>query len=354
MTISTIINTKEYTGDGSTTSFSFPYLFFSENHINVYVNGVITNYYSVSGVGNESGGSIIFNTAPASLAEIIIQRVVPYNQETDFENFDGNPADVTEKQFDLIVMQTQQLAELVDRAIKVPVGATAPDAIQLLETATDAAEEAATGAAAAQTAAELAQTAAETAQSGAETAEANAAALAAAASVGNLNVLTEAVAVSGDYLAFADQSDSGAGKKDTILDIVGSTLLDEDDMFSNSALQAPTQQSVKAYVDTYVNAIGSIGGGIQDIDLDLGRSISATVDTSTTTFTFSNPKATGNEDIFTIHLTNGGSQTVNWPASVDWVGGLAPTLTASGVDELAFKTIDGGTTWVGLVALDVK
>lgn len=107
-------------------------------------------------------------------------------------------------------------------------------------------------------------------------------------------------------------------------------------------------------IDTTVNAIGSIGGGTQDIDLDLGRSVSGTVDTSTTTFTFSNPKATGNEDIFTLRLTNGGSQTINWPASVDWVGGIAPTLTASGVDELTFKTIDGGTIWVGLVALDVK
>lgn len=109
-----------------------------------------------------------------------------------------------------------------------------------------------------------------------------------------------------------------------------------------------------AKVDTTVNAIGSIGGGTQDIDLSLGRSVSGTVDTSTTTFTFSNPKATGNEDIFTFRVTNGGSQTVNWPASVDWVGGTAPTLTTSGVDELTFKTIDGGTTWVGLAALDVK
>lgn len=107
-------------------------------------------------------------------------------------------------------------------------------------------------------------------------------------------------------------------------------------------------------INTSVNAIGSIGGGTQDIDLDLGRSVSGTVDTSTTTFTFSNPKTTGNEDIFTLRLTNGGSQTVNWPASVGWAGGTAPSLTTSGVDELVFKTIDGGTSWVGLAVLDVQ
>ena len=103
------------------------------------------------------------------------------------------------------------------------------------------------------------------------------------------------------------------------------------------------------------NAIGSIGGGTQDIDLTSGNHVIATVDTSTTTFTFSNPTASDEFCGFTLTLTNGGSQTVNWPASVDWEGGTAPTLTASGVDILVFVTSDGGTTWYGGVfALDAQ
>lgn len=97
-----------------------------------------------------------------------------------------------------------------------------------------------------------------------------------------------------------------------------------------------------------VNAIGSVGGGTQDIDLTLGRTVTATIDTSTTTFTFSNPFS--GADAFDVYLTNGGSQTINWPASVDWAGGAAPTLTSSGVDHLVFTTPDGGTTWYGYVA----
>ncbi|MDP6587158.1 MAG: hypothetical protein QF535_21070 [Anaerolineales bacterium] len=95
------------------------------------------------------------------------------------------------------------------------------------------------------------------------------------------------------------------------------------------------------------NAIGSIGGGTQDIDLTLGNSVSGTVDTSTTTFTFSNPTASDELCIFSLVLTNGGSQTVNFPASVDWEGGTAPTLTTAGVDILVFATVDGGTIWHG-------
>lgn len=157
-------------------------------------------------------------------------------------------------------------------------------------------------------------------------------------------------------------------------------FLDEDDMSSDSAAAVASQQSIKAYADTMlplaggtlsgevnfadqlltrplikdygetVNAIGSIGGGTQDIDLTLGNVVTGTVDTGATTFTFSNPSASGRACSFTLVLTNGGSQTINWPASVAWTGGTEPTLTTSGRDILLFMTTDGGTVWDGFVA----
>jgi hypothetical protein len=98
-----------------------------------------------------------------------------------------------------------------------------------------------------------------------------------------------------------------------------------------------------------VNIIGSVGGGTQDIDLTLGNVVTLTVDTSTTTFTFSNPPATGSAGALTIIMTNGGSQTLNWPAGVDWAGGTEPSWTASGIDVASFLTVDGGTTWYGFL-----
>lgn len=97
------------------------------------------------------------------------------------------------------------------------------------------------------------------------------------------------------------------------------------------------------------NAIGAIGGGAQTIDLELGNSVTATVDTSETTFTFSNPAVSDEECGFTLYLTNGGSQTVNWPAATVWDSGNAPSLTAAGVDILVFTTVDGGTIWNGVL-----
>ena len=113
--------------------------------------------------------------------------------------------------------------------------------------------------------------------------------------------------------------------------------------------ESGNQTVIESYGEE-VNAIGATGGGTQDIDLANGNVVTATVDTSANTFTFSNPPASGKCGSFTLILTNGGSQTVNWPASVDWAGGTAPTLTTSGIDVLTFTTVDAGTIWYGFLA----
>ena len=84
------------------------------------------------------------------------------------------------------------------------------------------------------------------------------------------------------------------------------------------------------------------------IDLTLGNYFTKTI-SGTTTFTISNAASSGTVNSFILQLTNGGSATVNWFSGVKWAGGTAPTLTASGYDDIGFFTIDGGTTWQGFV-----
>lgn len=119
----------------------------------------------------------------------------------------------------------------------------------------------------------------------------------------------------------------------------------------DGALVRPT---IKDYGET-VNAIGDFSGGAQAIDISLGNVATATVSTSEVTFTFTNPSDTGKACSLTVILTNGGSQTTNWPASVDWPSAVAPTLTTSGVDILTFITTNAGVLWHGFTAsLDSK
>ncbi len=77
--------------------------------------------------------------------------------------------------------------------------------------------------------------------------------------------------------------------------------------------------------------------------------------TENTTFTFSNPAASGKVSSFTLKIVQDASAsgfTVTWPGAVDWPSATAPTLTAtaSAVDYFVFLTSDGGTTWYGFTA----
>jgi hypothetical protein len=101
------------------------------------------------------------------------------------------------------------------------------------------------------------------------------------------------------------------------------------------------------------SAIGN-AGATRTFDLAVANFFSVTIDQATT-FTFSNPPASGDFGAFVMEITNGAAFVITFPASVDWPGGTAPTLTASGKDQLVFTTRDGGTTYFGFVAgLDIK
>ena len=90
------------------------------------------------------------------------------------------------------------------------------------------------------------------------------------------------------------------------------------------------------------------------VNCEAGNAFSHTL-TENTTFTFSNPPATGTAYSFSLEIIQDGSAsgyTVTWPTSVDWPAATAPTLTAtaSAVDVFVFYTRDGGTNWQGFIA----
>jgi hypothetical protein len=98
----------------------------------------------------------------------------------------------------------------------------------------------------------------------------------------------------------------------------------------------------------------TLSGTTPIVDCEAANVFSITL-SGNTTFTFSNPPASGTAYGFSLKVTqdSGGSgYTVTWPTSVDWAAATAPTLTAdaNGVDVFVFITHDGGTTWYGFVA----
>jgi hypothetical protein len=88
--------------------------------------------------------------------------------------------------------------------------------------------------------------------------------------------------------------------------------------------------------------------GANDIDLSAGNYFTYTL-SGAQTLTVSNVASSGSVSAFVLELTNGGSAAVTFFSGVTWAAATPPTLTAAGVDTLAFFTSDGGTTWRGFV-----
>jgi hypothetical protein len=148
--------------------------------------------------------------------------------------------------------------------------------------------------------------------------------------------------------ALTDETGTGVAVFGTNPTLTGVTLAGEAACADNLV----TRATLKDYA-VEGSAIGATGS-TQTFDLSVANFFSATLDEACT-FTFSNPPASGDFGCFVLELTNGGAFAITYPASVDFVGGVAPTLTASGVDQLVFTTRDGGTTYFGFVAgLDIK
>ena len=99
---------------------------------------------------------------------------------------------------------------------------------------------------------------------------------------------------------------------------------------------------------TGVEVVGSITG--TTLDLSTGAVFSH-APSSSPTYVFSNPPASGTAYGFTIKVTPSATVTVTWPSSVDWPSGLAPNAPASGETAVyVFYTQDGGTTYYGFVS----
>jgi hypothetical protein len=86
------------------------------------------------------------------------------------------------------------------------------------------------------------------------------------------------------------------------------------------------------------------------IDLNDGNYFTKTI-SANSTFTFTNPPASGTVGSFVLQVTVSGANTVIvWPTSVYWNGDAgqnAPTLTDTRTHLFMFTTSNGGTTYRG-------
>ena len=107
-------------------------------------------------------------------------------------------------------------------------------------------------------------------------------------------------------------------------------------------------------VDSYNETYAALSGTSPAVNCETGNSFSLVL-SGNSTFTFTNPPASGTAYTFSIEIIQDASAsgfTVTWPSSVDWPAATAPTLTAtaSAKDIFVFTSRDGGTNWDGFTA----
>ena len=121
---------------------------------------------------------------------------------------------------------------------------------------------------------------------------------------------------------------------------------------ANGDVNLSEELKAKSYNETYAAVTSS--GAATTVNCETGNAFSHTL-TEATTFTFSNPPASGTAYSFSLEVVQDASASgyaITWPTSVDWPSATAPTLTAtaSAKDVFVFYTRDGGTNWHGFTA----
>lgn len=117
MTVSSATASATYTGNGTTTDFSVPFYFLVDGDLKISqkdgVTGVVSvlalnSDYTLTGAGNEAGGTASFATAPATGDSIYIERNVSAVQETAYPDNSPFPAASHEMALDRLTMLDQQ------------------------------------------------------------------------------------------------------------------------------------------------------------------------------------------------------------------------------------------------------
>ncbi len=130
MTVNTVSSVAEFVTNGVTTNYPFYFKFLANGDLVVTyvdplgVSSILTlgTHYTVSGAGNDQGGSVITTTALAGPGQLVVSREMEAFQQTSLRNQGKFLAETHEDVFDKLTMLIQQGLAIFTRALKRPFG----------------------------------------------------------------------------------------------------------------------------------------------------------------------------------------------------------------------------------------
>ncbi|MFY7349367.1 right-handed parallel beta-helix repeat-containing protein [Enterobacter cloacae complex sp. IR53041] len=128
MTVSTVVDHNDYTGNGVTTSFPYTFRIFKKTDLTVSVIDLSENIstlildtdYTVTNAGGYSGGNVVLTAPLATGWKISVARELEPTQETDLRNQGKFFAEVHEDAFDKLTMLIQQVGTMFSLALRKP------------------------------------------------------------------------------------------------------------------------------------------------------------------------------------------------------------------------------------------
>lgn len=128
MTVSTVVDHNDYTGNGVTTSFPYTFRIFKKTDLSVSVVDLSENItvlvldtdYTVTNAGGYNGGNVVLTAPLATGWQISIARELEPTQETDLRNQGKFFAEVHEDAFDKLTMLIQQVGSMFRLALRKP------------------------------------------------------------------------------------------------------------------------------------------------------------------------------------------------------------------------------------------
>lgn len=404
MTVASEVKRVQNNGNGATTAFSVPFYFLDEDHLIVILTDssgndttqTKTTHYTVTGAGDQSGGTVTMVTAPASGEKLTILRNIPLTQDTDYVENDSFPAETHEEAIDKLTMITQQLDELATRSLKAPTTTSITDG-EIADTSvvadyylkinasadgfttispSNASTELTLGTSLTPTdgnflvgdGTDWVEESGNTARTSLGLGTGSSPTFTGLSLTGTLDVAADIIHTgdTNNKITFTTDTQTYQTGGSTRMDITDSgvqlggsgarvtTILDEDTLSSDSATALATQQSIKAYVDGQSTGMNNV---VEDTTPQLGGDLdvntNSIVSTSNGNITL-NPNGTGN--VVLGNYTLDGDQTVgagqdNYVLTYDNSSGLVSLEAASGGGSEATQAeMEAGTSTTAFVS----
>lgn len=132
--LTTTESKKTFVGDGSSVALNYPFLFYADEDLKVYLDDTTSTdapvllvdptHYSVAGAGDDAGGVVTMVTAAIVGENVIVDREPDETQESAYKNFNRFPATTVEKGYNRLTMMVQKHSEELSRVLLKPISET--------------------------------------------------------------------------------------------------------------------------------------------------------------------------------------------------------------------------------------